>query len=222
MPITRLRHADAPYTMLPVDTVQAIADPTALAIWCYLQSQPEDWIVHQSQLCEHFGIGRKRYQNAVRALKDLGLYTVSCVKDAEGRVKEWVITIQYQKGAVSQLGNPEGQKSTLWAAHPVEKEPLQSKKSLTNKKKKKISTSTKPDFISSAVWDRWFAYRCERRLPMTNTASRMLVAKLEKARAAGATPAELESEIDAAIERGWRTIYPAALKEKPKRERTWL
>ena len=57
---------------------------------------------------------------------------------------------------------------------------------------------------------------------MTNTASRMLVDKLEKARAAGATSTELESEIDAAIERGWRTIYPAALKEKPKQEKKWL
>jgi len=57
---------------------------------------------------------------------------------------------------------------------------------------------------------------------MTQTSARLLVEKLESARAAGATPTELEDEINNAIERGWRTIYPQALKVKPARIKDWI
>ena len=57
---------------------------------------------------------------------------------------------------------------------------------------------------------------------MTLTSARLLVEKLERARAAGATPTELEDEINNAIERGWRTIYPAALQKQPQRKKDWI
>jgi len=214
MPITRLRHADAPYTMLPVDTVQEVTNVVALGMWAYLQSQPEDWIVRQGQICSHFHIGRDKCRNAVKALKDAGLWTEEVEKGEGGKIIGRIVTIHYAPTIL--LKNRPTEKPSAGKPPPTKEEYIQKKKN------NKISISTKPDFISSSVWDRWFAYRSERRLPMTNTASRMLVDKLEKARAAGATPAELESEIDAAIERGWRTIYPTALKEKPKQEKKWL
>ena len=35
-------------------------------------------------------------------------------------------------------------------------------------------------------------------------------------------PAELDAEIDMAIERGWRTIYPRALEKQPERKKDWI
>jgi len=220
MPITRLRHADAPYTMLPVDTVQEVTDVVALGMWAYLQSQPEDWIVRQGQICAHFHIGRDKCRNAVKALKDVGLWTEEVEQGEGGKIIGRIATIHYKpvplktrRTVTTLLKNRRTEKPSAGKPPPTKEELIQ------KKKKNKID---RPDFISNTVWTRWLSYRSERGWPMTKTSTRMLVVKLESARAAGATPAELEAEIDTAIERGWRTVYPAALQKQPQRKKDWI
>ncbi|KAA3633842.1 MAG: hypothetical protein DWQ08_01335 [Proteobacteria bacterium] len=88
--IRRLRKARGPHTVLLNDTVNLIRDPVALAIFAYLHTKPDSWEISPREICEHFGIGRYRWQKAARQLRELGLLTYQVVaggdKGAEGSV----------------------------------------------------------------------------------------------------------------------------------------
>ena len=96
MPITRLRKTDVPYTILPVDVLNKINNPTALSIWAYLQGKPESWIVRQGELCSHFGIGRDRCRAAIRWLREFGLWTESLEHAEDGKIIGRMVTIHHQ------------------------------------------------------------------------------------------------------------------------------
>lgn len=87
MPIHKLEthQADIHYFMLSREVVQAIDNPDALAIWCYLQSKPQNWIVLEDQVRSHFNIGRLKYLKAMRCLRLAGLYRVLRLKDDKNR-----------------------------------------------------------------------------------------------------------------------------------------
>ena len=87
MPIHKLEthQADIHYFMLSREVVQAINNPDALAIWCYLQSKPQNWIVLEDQVRSHFNIGRLKYLKAMRCLRTAGLYRVVRLKDDKSR-----------------------------------------------------------------------------------------------------------------------------------------
>ena len=87
MPIHKLEthQADIHYFMLSREVVQAIDNPDALAIWCYLQSKPQNWIVLEDQVRSHFNIGRLKYLKAMRCLRVAGLYRVLRLKDDKNR-----------------------------------------------------------------------------------------------------------------------------------------
>ena len=87
MPIHKLEthQADIHYFMLSREVVQAIDNPDALAIWCYLQSKPQNWIVLEDQVRTHFNIGRLKYLKAMRCLRVAGLYRVVRLKDDKSR-----------------------------------------------------------------------------------------------------------------------------------------
>ena len=87
MPIHKLEthQADIHYFMLSREVVQAIDNPDALAIWCYLQSKPQNWIVLEDQVRSHFNIGRLKYLKAMRCLRVAGLYRVVRLKDDKNR-----------------------------------------------------------------------------------------------------------------------------------------
>ena len=44
-------------TLLPTETIQSITDMQVLAVWTYLASRPDDWIVNPQDIKKHFGIG---------------------------------------------------------------------------------------------------------------------------------------------------------------------
>ena len=87
MPIHKLEthQADIHYFMLSREVVQTIDNPDALAIWCYLQSKPQNWIVLEDQVRSHFNIGRLKYLKAMRCLRVAGLYRVVRLKDDKSR-----------------------------------------------------------------------------------------------------------------------------------------
>jgi transcription initiation factor IIE alpha subunit len=76
------KHQDQiPYDMLSREVVQSIKNPTALAIWAYLQSQADNWDVVEPHIREHFDIGRTTYLKAMKCLRDAGLYEFVRHKD---------------------------------------------------------------------------------------------------------------------------------------------
>jgi hypothetical protein len=87
MPIHKLdtHQNDLPYFMLSREVVQSIDNPDALAIWCYLQSKPQNWVVLEDQIRYHFDIGRSKYLQAMKCLRELGLYKVIRIKDEQNR-----------------------------------------------------------------------------------------------------------------------------------------
>jgi len=76
---------DVPYTMASREVVQSLTNPLALAIWVYLQSLPENWNVSEMQLRSHFCVGKDRYREAMKVLKEAGLYSVTGVRNDEGK-----------------------------------------------------------------------------------------------------------------------------------------
>jgi hypothetical protein len=95
MPIHKLKthQPDIPYFMLSREVVQSIDNPDALAIWCYLQSKPQNWIVLEDQVRSHFNIGRSKYRKAMKCLRTAGLYRVVRLKDDESRFSSNVFHI---------------------------------------------------------------------------------------------------------------------------------
>ena len=87
MPIHKLETHQAAihYFMLSREVVQAIDNPDALAIWCYLQSKPQNWIVLEDQVRSHFDMGRSKYLKAMKCLRMAGLYRVVRLKDDKHR-----------------------------------------------------------------------------------------------------------------------------------------
>ena len=71
--------------MLSREVVQSIDNPDALAIWCYLQSKPQNWVVLEDQIRTHFNMGRSKYLKAMKCLRDIFLYKVVRLKDDQNR-----------------------------------------------------------------------------------------------------------------------------------------
>jgi len=91
----RLVKQKIPYEIFSRDVVQSITNPTALAIYAYLMTKPEGWIVRRQDIINHFdGLGRERYADAMRHLKELGLYWVANIQDSSGRITDRVVMIE--------------------------------------------------------------------------------------------------------------------------------
>ena len=73
--ITKLKkHSTNAFSMVSWSVVQSITNPESLAIWTYLQSLPEDWVVSEKHIRDHFSIGRTRYLSAMKYLREAHLY----------------------------------------------------------------------------------------------------------------------------------------------------
>ena len=86
MSVIKIKKPPAPFEVLDRASLQHIRNPIALAVWVYLRSKPEDWEVRESQVCEHFGIGRDRYRAAIRCLVDCHAIDDSRLRDSAGRI----------------------------------------------------------------------------------------------------------------------------------------
>ena len=76
--------------------LQNLIDPTALTIWCYLQSKPSNWRPRKKEIENHFPtIGRDKAHKAFMTLKECGLYEAFSFKNKEsGLVDGWKIRIK--------------------------------------------------------------------------------------------------------------------------------
>lgn len=61
------------YVTVPSESITVLNNPDALAIYVYLLDKPEDWIIREKDICAKFGIGRRRYRDALAALRQADL-----------------------------------------------------------------------------------------------------------------------------------------------------
>ena len=81
-----LKKVGGSYVVLPNDSMALIRDPVSLAIWAYLLSKPESWVVRNAEIKERFGIGRDKATASLAHLRDLGLVWDEFIRDEQGRV----------------------------------------------------------------------------------------------------------------------------------------
>ena len=62
-----------------------------------------------------------------------------------------------------------------------------------------------PNWVPLEAWEAWLEVRKLRKIPNTERALRIALAKLDRLRAAGQN---VEAVIDQSVERGWTTFYP--------------
>lgn len=84
-------------------------------------------------------------------------------------------------------------------------------------KPKPVDALPKPDYVSQTTWENWLAYRKEIRKPMTATAHRLLLGKLDAIKKSGH---DVDNAIKTAIENGWRTVYPPKQNHTPTTDKT--
>lgn len=84
---------EIPYEMVSREVAQSIANPNALAIWLYLLTKPEDWIVRRTDIKKHFSIGDVGYKKAVDQLVALGLFHKEFIRSDSGLFTDSIIHI---------------------------------------------------------------------------------------------------------------------------------
>jgi len=89
----KLRHDKVPFEIIPRDVAQAITNPDALAIWVYLITKPTNWVVRKAEIMDHFSIGRDRYADSMKMLKEMGLVTIAHVQNEQGHMEGTVIWV---------------------------------------------------------------------------------------------------------------------------------
>jgi hypothetical protein len=95
MAIHKLKHHqnEIPYEMVSREVAQSITNPNALAIWLYLLTKPEDWIVRRTDIKKHFSIGDVGYKKAIDHLVELGLFHKEFVRSESGLFTDSIIHI---------------------------------------------------------------------------------------------------------------------------------
>lgn len=127
-----------PYDIISRQVVQSIKRPDALAIWIYLQSMPPDWCVRRAQIREHFGIGRDRYDSAMKELRGLGLVWDTIVRDNKGKIKHKSLVVEALLD--SQRDHHGAGKPTVWINQQEgETDHIQNKILLKEENKKDIT-----------------------------------------------------------------------------------
>lgn len=91
-----LRKEAAPYTTVSNVAIELIRNVDALAIWIYLQSKPESWIVRAADIQKHFDIGRDKYRKAMAYLMDAGFISYRRLQGDGGKMLGTEIHVHYK------------------------------------------------------------------------------------------------------------------------------
>lgn len=83
---TTLRKIDIPYSVFPTTVLNQIKNTDALAVWTYLLSKNEGWIIRMQDIQNHFNIGRDKARNAVKYLEEMGLVWREQKKNDKGHI----------------------------------------------------------------------------------------------------------------------------------------
>jgi hypothetical protein len=91
----RLVKEKVPYDLISRDVVQSITYPPALAIYVYLLTLPDGWIVRKRQLIDHFeDLGETKWRRAMKLLKELGVVWIAETRNEQGQVTDRSIVVE--------------------------------------------------------------------------------------------------------------------------------
>lgn len=108
---TLARTQELPYTTFLNSTIELIKNPDALAVYTYLQTKAEHWIVRREDVMKRFSIGKHRYTEAMSHLRQLGLVERVVTRDSSGKVTDNQLIIHYEPNdlpsGLRMSGNPD-------------------------------------------------------------------------------------------------------------------
>ena len=180
-----------PYTSISNEVVSTIRNTDALAIWTFLQSKSNDWTVIGTFLMKHFNLGRKRYSDAMKCLKDSGLIEYRIHRDGDGKILGNKIIVMYEYPTVPSSTetdmsvNPQSGKPAL----PL-KAPLPIKDFNTNKGLNQELLSSKLDVAEKII--QYLNDKTGRKYRASPSQTKFIVARI----AEGATPHDLIAVIN--------------------------
>lgn len=231
--IMKLKKADCPYESLPRETIQAIRNPVALAIWVYLMSKPTDWEVRGVDIEKHFGFGRDKRLKAIKELERLGLYVVVPIKGENGKFAGKQIRIYYDIDEKRNLKNRNAENKNFGESNPLHNTDLlhipenkgghpegeanfdpparganSEGKQNQPPKSKKIEDMDLPEPIRE-----WLEYRKEIKHAITSEKTiKKLVAEYNK------DPDLFVKKMEQSILNGWRGLFDLKEDKKPKED----
>lgn len=82
MPIQKRTIGNIPYTQIP-NSIFDLGNSDAIAVWCYLYSKPENWLIRRTDVMKSLGLGRTRYDKAINLLKEQGLFSTAYSQNPE-------------------------------------------------------------------------------------------------------------------------------------------
>tara|TARA_R110000772_G_scaffold31235_6_gene77255 strand:- start:2134 stop:2787 length:654 start_codon:yes stop_codon:yes gene_type:complete len=86
---------DIGYEIISRDVIQGIKNPTALAIYTYLITLPANWVPRRQHLLDHFnGLGRDRYDSAMRELREASLIWTAITRNELGQIIDRVMIVE--------------------------------------------------------------------------------------------------------------------------------
>lgn len=151
MPIQKRTIGSIPFTQVP-NVIFNLGNSDAIAIYCYLLSKPENWIIRRTDVMKTIGVGRVRYDKAITLLKDNDLFSTAYSKNPDTGLLEGTVAWLYvpdehhrtlQKPTIAETDMSESA-SLAEPDHVVKKDLLVKKDTLVNKEKIKHMCFTAP------------------------------------------------------------------------------
>lgn len=142
-----LRKIGLHYTVIPSEVLQLIKNPDSVAIWVYLMTQSEGWIVRPTDLKKRFNLGKIRYLSAMDELRSLGLCYAVIIRDEKGQIAaktmvcsnvppDWLGDSTIRAENVPHGDNHRGGLTTRWMTPPGGQSTHLTKDQLTNEELK--------------------------------------------------------------------------------------
>ena len=181
----RLAKRNVTHDSISREVVQAITDPVALAIYTYLLTKPENWIVRKQEIISHFSpLGKDAYARGMRQLRELGLVWVVNVRGDAGTFGDNQIIVEQTFDR--DTGKPECRENpSVGKSGPLKKKRL-----------------PKEEEIGIRGWQEWVDYRAEIKKKMTQATINKQIKLLS-----GRTAEEQQAIINQSITNGWTGLF---------------
>jgi hypothetical protein len=137
-----------PFTQVCNKPLQHCTNLEALALWCHLQSRPENWVINPQQIRNHFAIGKHKVYKLLNYLMRAKLLTRTVQTCAKGTYVKTSYTLLNGSDFVNIQEDME-------CAHPLPglpelAEPDLDKPPTTNKRNKQIKEKEKTKLLSAS------------------------------------------------------------------------
>ena len=179
--------------------------PESLGVLVYLLSHVDDWQITNNQLCTVFGVGNVKMSRITEELETAGYIRRQVVRNESGHVLRWDWLVTDVKGVFPlDHQNPD-------QANPDQANQTQRTTIVTNEDKKEqicwrtLLLNDPPDGITSKSWQKWWAYKLEKRKGR-KPAAKMITSQTEDFKILKRHGFDVEGVIDFAISRGWERI----------------